>query len=201
MKRQDNEMNKRVIWSALALLALPAAACTPLSGAIGESVWNGANQSVLQGEVRSVNTRQSRLEIRDDRGRSHTVRYDRRTQVVHRQRQLTVSSLERGDLVRIRVERDRNGTVWADRVEIRDSARDGRVATRTERVEGRVGQVNVRRGYFTLERDRGAALVVRTPDRLSNADARRFERLRRGERVRAEVRDLHRNQAELVRFR
>jgi hypothetical protein len=195
-------MDKRILGLALALGAAPlAAACTPLGTAVGETVLNGVNASVVQGEVRSVSTRQGRIQLRDGSGRNHDIRFDRQTQVVHRQRQVAISTLERGDRVRVRVQRDRNGTVWADRVEVQTSARESRQAVRTERVEGRVGRVDVRRGTFTVERNRTATLVIRTPPHLDRSDARRFERLREGDRVRAEVRPLGRNQAELVRFR
>jgi hypothetical protein len=39
------------------------------------------------------------------------------------------------------------------------------------------------------------------PRGISSGDARRFDRLRRGDRVRVEVRHLGRDQAQLVRFR
>ncbi|HEX6134227.1 MAG TPA: hypothetical protein VFZ24_09690, partial [Longimicrobiales bacterium] len=131
--------------------------------------------------------------------------YDDRTRVIYGQRQYPVSSLERGDQVQIRVEYDRNNTAWADRIEVRDSRRSERDGdwsnARVQRLDGRVYQVDTRRGYFTLDGTYGRSLVVYVPRSLRREDARRFERLRRGDRVRIEVRSRGRDQAELVRFR
>jgi hypothetical protein len=78
----------------------------------------------------------------------------------------------------------------------RDDARH-----RTTRIDGVVRQVDTRRGYFTLEQSRSRSITVYVQQRLSSSDARRFDRLRRGDRIRAEVRLSGRNRAELVRFR
>jgi hypothetical protein len=71
-----------------------------------------------------------------------------------------------------------------------------------ERLDGRVQGIDVRRGYFTMTGARNARVVVYVPRDARRDDVRRFERLRRGERVRVEVRSRGRgDQAELVRFR
>jgi translation initiation factor IF-1 len=81
------------------------------------------------------------------------------------------------------------------------SDRDRRdVAGRIERLDGRVTSVDQRRGYFAMS-DGRQNVLVHVSGRLSNNDARRFDRLRRGDRVRVEVRYAGRGQAELVRFR
>jgi hypothetical protein len=61
--------------------------------------------------------------------------------------------------------------------------------------------VDHRSGTFSLRPDRGGALVVQVPRHVSRNDDRRFDRLRRGQKVKAEIRPLGRNHAELVRFR
>jgi hypothetical protein len=168
----------------------------------GVVVGPGNRGAVLEGEVRSVDTRRSRIEVRDQWNRGHSLRIDRSTQVVYRQRGYPVSALERGDRVRVRVTHDRNGARWADRIDVRESVRDrGRAVVRTERLTGTVSRVDARRGHFTLQHDRNRAVVVYLPARLSRDDARRFDRLRRGDRVRVEVVDTGRGAAELVRFR
>jgi hypothetical protein len=70
-----------------------------------------------------------------------------------------------------------------------------------ERLDGRVQAVDARRGYFTLTADRSERVVVYLTRDARRDDVRRFERLRRGERVRVDVRARGRGQAELVRFR
>jgi hypothetical protein len=68
------------------------------------------------------------------------------------------------------------------------------------RLDGTVSAVDARRGTFTVEQGR-TRHTVQVPARLGRDDARRYDRLRRGDRVRAEVRPLPRGGYELVRFR
>jgi hypothetical protein len=189
---------------ARAALAMVFAACAAATacGAVGVGDVLVPGGSTLSGEVRSVDTRRSSINIRQDRGRDQRVRYDSRTRLYAGQRQYPVSSLNRGDRVYVRVSRDRSGTTWADRIEVRSSSRTGPAASsRVARVDGRVRSIDHRRGHFTIERNR-ATNVIYMPSRASSSDLRRFDRLRRGDRVRADVRYTGRgNQMELVRFR
>lgn len=189
------------------LLAGTVAGCAPLGslGGLGDVLGGGHS---LHGEIRSVDTRRGRLQVREQYGRDQTVRFDNRTQVVYQNQRYPVSSLERGDQVQMRVEYDRNNTAWADRIEVRSSARQndrGSIwgSTRVQRLDGRVQTVDTRRGYFTVTTGaRNTQMVVYMPRDARREDIRRFDRLRRGERVRADVRSTGRsNQAELVRFR
>jgi hypothetical protein len=179
-----------------AMVAVPG--CAPLL----DEILVPAGSSVVTGEIRSLDSRNGRLQVRDERSnRTETLRYDSRTRVVHRQRQYPASSLERGDVVRVRVSQDRSGHMWADHVEVRQSAQERRGSTsRVQRIDGRVLQVDTRRGYFTVEPERARATVVYVPRDVNRNEARRFERLRRGDRVRVEVRS-NGAVAELVRFR
>jgi hypothetical protein len=187
---------------ALAGGLLVAPACAPLGALDGGVLGGGGRSSLLEGEIRSVDARRGRLQLLDHRNRGYTVHYDRGTRVIYRQRQYPVNALERGDVVRVHVVRDRNGALRASRVDVRHSVRDrGAVYGRTERLTGRVGRVDHRRRHFTVELNRNQMLVVHYPTRLSRDDARRLERLRRGDRVRVEVRPVGRGAAELVRFR
>lgn len=191
---------RRVVASALLMFAglTAAAACAPLDRVVVPDNRN----AILHGEVRSLDARRGRLQIREEYGRAHTVHLDNRTRVVYRSRQYPASALRRGDIVQVRVVWDRSGTAWADRIDVRQSADDRRVATaRVQRIDGRVGAVDTRRGYFTLEQSRSRQVVVHVPRRLSSGDARRFDRLRRGDRVRVDVRPVGRSDVELVRFR
>ncbi|HSJ31501.1 MAG TPA: DUF5666 domain-containing protein [Longimicrobiales bacterium] len=205
-------MRRVRMMMSIGLIAGSAAACAPLEslGGMGD-VFGGGNS--LYGEVRSVDTRRGRIQVREQYGRDQTVRYDNRTRVVYQNREYPVSSLERGDQVQMRLAYDRNNTAWADRIEVRSSARrtDGRDrddrdrgdiwGSRVQRLEGRVQAIDVRRGYFTVT-DNQSRVLVYMPRNARREDVRRFERLRRGERVRVEVRSRGRgDQAELVRFR
>lgn len=194
-----------------ALVMLPA--CTALGGTRSGGDGPSLRSGTIVGEVRSVDTRRDRIVVREYDGDMRTVRYDRRTRVVDGHRQYSVSRLSRGDDVRIRVEVDRHGTLWAERVELRghdrdrrwgdrDDRRDGRWSDRrVERLTGTVGMLEAKRRLFTLDVGRSGTVVVRVPDRLDRDDARRVERLRRGDRVHVDVRPLSGNTVELVRFR
>jgi hypothetical protein len=196
---------------AAAALAVVAPACAPLAADTRggyPAPRTTVRTATLQGEVRTIDHRQSRMQLRDTRGRNQIVEFDRRTVVVYNNRQYHVSRLQRGDQVRVRVQSGYGRYPVANRVEVRRTARGGgrddrgrATATRVERIDGTVGRVDTRRGVFTLQRGREGTITVHMPNRASNADSRRFERLRRGERVRAEVRMTQRNTAELVRFR
>ena len=218
-------MRRARMLMSIGLLVGLAGACAPLEslGGMGDVFGGGTS---LYGEVRSVDTRRGRIQVREQYGRDRTVRYDNRTRVTYQNRQYPVSALERGDEVQMRVAYDRNNTAWAERIEVRSSARrtdrrdrdgdwdddddwddrDDRSrrdvwGSRVERLEGRVQGIDVRRGYFTMT-ESGSRVLVYMPRNARREDVRRFERLRRGERVRVEVRSRGRgDQAELVRFR
>lgn len=182
---------------------LVVGACVPL-GAMGGVLGpaSGARVSVVEGEVRSVDARRGRIQVRDYRNRGYTLRFDRATRVVYRQRDYPAQALERGDVVRVQVARERDGSLWADRVDVRQSVRErGVVSARVERVRGRVTRIDTRRGYFLLDLGRRQYMAVHVPARMSRDDVRRFQRLRRGDRVRLEIRPLGGGAAELVRFR
>lgn len=190
-----------VLAMAGGVLAGPAA-CAPLGAMDGVVPGGGRSVSLVEGEIRSVDARRSRLQLRDQWNRSHTVLFDGGTRVVYGQRQYPVTALERGDRVRIRLVRVRGGALLADRVDVRESVRErGRIVGRTDRLTGTVGTVDHRRGHFTIQPSRYETVVVQVPARLSREDARRFDRLRRGDRVRVEVRAAGRGTAQLVRFR
>ncbi|MGH7465252.1 MAG: hypothetical protein ACREK1_08760, partial [Longimicrobiales bacterium] len=150
--------------AALTLLAAVASSCGAM-GSVGDVLGGGSS---VYGEVRSVDTRRGRLQVREQYGRDQTVRFDNRTRVVYQNRQYPVSSLSRGDQVQMRVEYDRNNTAWADRIEVRSSARDNRRgtdpgsvwSTRLQRLDGRVQGVDTRRGYFTITQNRSRGVVV-----------------------------------------
>jgi hypothetical protein len=184
-----------------ALLLSGSTGCATVLDEMGGVYNGGARSSSLSGEIRSIDTRRGRIDVRRSSGRNETVRYDNRTRIVNGQRQYPASSLRRGDQVLVRLSYDRSGTAWADRIEVRRSVRDDRGSTaRVQRVSGRIAEVDTRRGWFRLEEGRDR-YTIHVPHRISSGDARRFERLRRGDRVTVEVRPVARSGWELVRFR
>lgn len=201
----------RALVLAAALLAAPG--CARWGDAWGAPRPNSVRTAVIDGQVWSMDRRRGLLQLRGDRGRTHTVLVDDGTRVTYLRRSYPLDVLERGDVVRIWVDVDRRGDAWADRVDVRSSARDrGRYdrygyddrygSGRIERLEGRVVEVNLRQRFFTVERDRNRAVLVRVPDRLDRNEMRRLERMRRGDRVRLDVRasSAADREAELVRI-
>lgn len=202
----------RIGLTLLVLSLGVAPACTMVAGTPGRpgGVWG--RKETIHGEIRGVDTRRDRIYVSERRGgrwRTYTIYYDRHTRVYDGRRSYPVSALRRGDDVRIRVEYDRWGRPWAERVDWRRGRgwadrgpwdRDRHDEWRIERWSGRVVVVDLRRNYFTLERGPSRVVVIRVPS--SNGDiARRFGRLRRGETVTIEVRHRDGRDVELVRFR
>ncbi len=106
---------------------LATSGCAQLNHILADSNYPGARGIVLEGEVRSVDTRRGRFQVRDERGRGmRTVNVDRGTHIVYRRREYALGALERGDLVRVYVEVDRRGEAWADRVDVRESVNERR---------------------------------------------------------------------------
>lgn len=193
-------------WStgaALLAAVLATFGCTSAGRTIDDLFGTGPSTSTVYGEVQSVDTRSGRIQIREDRGRSYTVRFDDRTRVTTGGRSYSVGSLQRGDYVTVRVVQDRNGQAWADRIEVRERfANRGRSDRRTTQVDGTVSWVDTRNGSFGLSSGVfRSSTTVYAPRNLSRSERRRLGRLRRGDRVRVEVREVGRNEFELVRFR
>jgi hypothetical protein len=166
----------------------------------------GGRPDDLYGEVRAVDPRRGYLELRENYGRTHSVRIDSRTRVMYAGRTYPVSRLGRGDVVRVHLDYDRSRQPWADRIELRRDVRadrngNGGIGVRVERWDGSVRDVDYRRGWFLLDRTRTSAVRVFIGRDTRRDDVRRFERLRRGDRVQVEVLTSYAAQAELVRFR
>lgn len=183
---------------ALALTTAALGGCAVLESLeLPASVPPVAGSAVLDGEVRSLDTRRGRIEIRPEGGRTLMVSYDRSTRVEEGRATYPVTALRRGDQVRVWTSRDRSGELWADRVEVWSA----RSAARVERLDGRVGTVRPDEGWFSVQEGRAPAVIVHVPARTQREEIRRLERLRPGSRVSLDVLPLGAREAELVRFR
>ncbi len=217
-------MVRSMVRIALGVVLVAGAACAPgmMGEVLGDVVYpgGGAYGSDLRGEVRSVDTRSRRIEVRGRDGRGVTAYYDGRTRVEYRGRGYGVSSLQRGDEVSMRLRRDRGRYLYADHIYVTESVRDrggwgrddrgrdrgrddrGRDAWRESgRLYGTVNSVDERRWRFEVRGDRGERVWVSVPSDLARGTTDRFRRLRRGERVDLSVRPLSDDRAELRRFR
>lgn len=165
----------------------------------------------VRGEVRYVDTRSRELEISSGWGGSRRVEYDRRTEVLYRQRRYSVSALERGDVVSMRVRQDRRGRLYTDRIYVERSVRDRGRSYPGDRdypddrhlqsYSGRVDYVDRDRGIFEMRGQHGRTYLVYLPERPSRSTRDRFRRLRRGDHVRFEGEQFSDRRVELYRFR
>lgn len=224
-------MVRSVVRIALGVVLVAGAACAPgmMEEVLGDVVYPGGGVygSDLRGEVRHVDTRNRRIEVRSRDGRGVTAYYDGRTRVEYRGRGYGVSSLERGDEVSMRLRRERGRYLYADHIYVTESARDrggwgrddrgrdgdwdrgrddrdrrDRDAWRASgRLSGTVTSVDERRWRFEVRGDRGERVLVTVPGDVNRNNAERFRRLRRGDRVDLAVRPLSDDRAELRRFR
>lgn len=178
------------------------------AGGWDDVLYGGGSRNAydVTGEVSRVDSRSRTLEIREDRGSgSVRVRYDGDTRVVYQGRRYQAASLERGDLVTVRVERDRRGDLYARNVVVRRDAR-GRAPTeaapvgRRQTLEGRVGRVQRNDGRFQL-RTSQRTMWVSLPYGAPRSTEDRFRRLRQGDHVRVEGVWVNEGRFELRRFR
>lgn len=219
-----NGMFRGVHRLALALVLAAGAGCAP---GMMEDVWGGVvypdrggvydrdgYRSSVRGEVRAVDTRNRRIQVRERDGRTLTAHYDGRTRVEYRGRDYRASALERGDQVSMRLRRD-GRSYYADHVYVTESARDrggwgrddrdrdrGRADAWRDsgRLYGTVQSVNRGQGSFQVRGEYGERVVVYLPRNAGRSMEDRFRRLRRGDRVNVQVRALDRDRAELRRF-
>jgi hypothetical protein len=189
---------KRWRRGGLIVLSMVIGACAQL----GQVLDDTGQSDVVDGEIWSVDTRGSSIDVRPTRGNTVTLRYDRNTRVIYEQREYDPSALEQGDRVRALTSRDRNGTLWADRVDVLESVRDGDSGQvgQIERIAGTFGRYDPNRDYFTLVVAR-ETLYVDVPRDVRAEDLTRLERLRSGDQVRLDLRLIGRDEMELVRFR
>lgn len=189
----------------LALVPLGLGACASMGSweeILADVAGGGVYGDELSGEIRRIDTRRQEIELSSGWSGNERVRYDRRTEVVYRQRRYDVRDLERGDRVRVRLD-DHDREPYARVIYVEESSRgDDRDygSERRERVEGRVGDIDARGGWFELSDGRGSAVLVTLPYDPNRTLRDRFGRLRRGDRVRIEGVWLNRSRIEILRF-
>jgi hypothetical protein len=151
-------------------------------------------------EVQSVDTRNQRIQVVTEAGQSGGVAYDQRTRVVYRNQDYPVTALERGDVVRMRVQ-DTGQVLYTDYILVEQSVRERTGQTgATQTIEGRVGRVDQQQGWFELSDAFGATILVTMPFNPRTTDLNRFRALRGGETVRLSGRWLTQARFELERF-
>jgi hypothetical protein len=186
---------------SLGLLALTGCPALDIPGGLGG--LGGVNNDVM-GEVQFVDSRGRTIEIRTDSGQRSVLRYDNNTQVAYRQKNYPVTSLERGDYVAARVQQERDGSYSTTGITVRETAQDrGMGASKGnqfDRLEGRVENVDTRRGTFEIRDQRNRIVVVSVAFNAPRNVADRFNRLRNGDYVRIEGRGAGADRFDLENF-
>ena len=186
------------LLGVLSLATLIFVGCHELGHVDGLGDYGGFGSSDVVGEVDYVDTRAREIEVRAGSGRMSVVRYDDKTQVVYRQRNYSVASLERGDYIAAQTQQDRDGRIYTDSITVRESVQDRgdkRGGNRLDRTEGRVEYVDQRRGTFEL-RDRRNRLIIVSPRPVID----QFNRLRNDDYVRIEGRSVSSERFDLENF-
>ncbi len=119
-------MRSRPFLTAAATLVL-FAGCSNL-GSIGNvlgSVLGGMGgqrqqqqQQQLEAEIQQVDANSGRLYVRTQDGQNGTIRVDNNTMVVFNNQRYPVSSLDRGDIVRIQLQQTQNNELYAARIDV-----------------------------------------------------------------------------------
>lgn len=118
-------MHRRHIL-ALGAAFLASSACGNI-GSIGDilgSVLGGQQQqSRIDAEIQQVDASRGAIYVRTQDGQTGTIRVDNNTMVVYNNQRYPVTSLERGDLVRIEVQQTQNNELYASRIDVLRSVR------------------------------------------------------------------------------
>ena len=121
-------MRSRPFLTAAATLVL-FAGCSNM-GSIGNilgSVLGGMGgqqqqQQQIEAEVQQIDANSGRLYVRTRDGQNGTIRVDNNTMVVFNNQRYPVTSLERGDVVRIQLQQTQNNELYASRIDVLRSA-------------------------------------------------------------------------------
>jgi Cu/Ag efflux protein CusF len=193
--------------SAVILLLGTASACSG-AGGIGDilgGVLGGGQQQAAQAEgaIRAVDTRSQQISLQLSNGQTVALGYDNQTKVVYQNQLYTVSNLESGDQVVMRVRDVGNGAYYTDSIYVtRSVSGTGTGSGSSENVQslqGRVQQIDRNNGLFTLDAG-NVVLTVSMPYGASRADVTRFQNLRSGDSVRFYGVYLNNSRVELRQF-
>jgi hypothetical protein len=197
--------------AALAITSLGACAQNGLGNVLG-SVLGGQQGGQVSGTVRGVDTRNAQIVLQQSNGQQVVVSYDNQTRIVYNNQNYTVSSLESGDQVTVRLQQTQNGGYYTDYVQVDQSVsinnggvynRNGGVYStngQVQSLQGTVRRVDIGNGWFEIQPSNSVTLTVTLPNNLSRADMQRFQNLRQGDVVRFNGVYLNNSRVELRQF-
>ena len=176
-----------------------------LGSVLGGQQQQGANQ--VSGTVRGVDTRNGQIVLQQPTGQSVGISYDNQTKIVYQNQNYSVSSLENGDQVTVRIQQTQNGGYYTDYVQVDQSVSSTNGNTgvnngngQVQSLSGTVRRVDVANGWFEISQNNGNVLAVTLPYNASRADVQRFQNLRQGDGVRFNGVFLNNSRVELRQF-
>jgi hypothetical protein len=193
-------------------LAFGLGGCAGGLGVLGDILTAGdpaaGGQGVVTVEVQEVRQARQDIVVRTQDGQQGPILYDQATQVVYQNQQYPVTSLERGDIVDMRVHQVQQG-YYTDLIQVRTPVQErtagtggGTAATPAGvyRIEGTIGAIDTGASRFTLNMTQGGTVEIVIPSGAPAADHERLRQHRAGDYVRVEVRAVDQQSAELIRF-
>ncbi|MEO7714325.1 MAG: hypothetical protein ABIV10_15540 [Gemmatimonadaceae bacterium] len=192
-----------------ALFLFSATACSSVGGlgsilgsVLGSGAGGGGQSNQVSGTVQGVDTRNQQIGIQQSNGQTVAVSYDNQTQVRYQDQNYSVSSLERGDQVTLRIQQLQNGGYYTDVVQVdRSVSGPGTMQSgNVQLIEGTVRQIDQANGVFLLDASNRGRLTVQLGQQLSRNDIDRFRRLRVGDYARLYGVYLGNSRVELRQF-
>ena len=194
-----------------AAVAIVLTACSSM-GTVGDilgSVLGGGGGSQVAGTVRSVDTRNQQLALRQSNGQDVALAFDNQTKVIYQDRVYSITSLESGDQVQAKVQQLQNGGYYTDSVWVTQPVQGsntstggtgGTAGTNVQSLSGTVRAIDRNNGLFTIDVGGGTVLTVSMPYQASQADVNRFNALRANDYVRFYGVYLNTSRVELRQF-
>lgn len=192
--------------AAAAATALMLGACAQ-TGSLGDILGgvlnspNGGQQ--VSATVSGVDSRAQQVFLRQQDGSILAVSYDSRTQVVYQNQNYSVTSLENGDQVTVRIQSSGNNTYYTDYIQVNQSANtSGTVNSGSGQLysmSGNVRQVDRTNGWFTIDTQNGT-VTVQMPYNPRSTDLNKFNSLRSGDYVQLQAYYLSSSRYQLASF-
>lgn len=160
------------------------------------------------GEVERLDTRNSEIYVRPEKGRTGIVSYNADTRVIDRGREHPVTYLKTGDFVAMQIKKDARGNPYTNLIRIRESGRNRtlgsagspQTGSRVQTLDGTVERVDEQRGLFEVRDRDGRQVTVYLPYNAPRTDVDRLQRLRVGDRVSVQGQFVGQDRFELEAF-